>query len=66
MDRFIQGAQDALTSYEAMEARRRALPSKRFPPAPSKPLAGPTWAPKMTEAERKEFEQYVIDNDLPF
>lgn len=67
MDRFIHGAEDALRSYEVMQARLQALmPAKRFPPMPSKPLTGSTWAPKMTEAERKEFDQYVIDNNLPF
>jgi len=65
MDRFAHDAADALRGYEEMQARLQALPAKRFPPAPRTPYAG-TWAPKMTDAERKEFDQYVIDNNLPF
>lgn len=65
MDRFTHDAVDALRSYEAMEVRRRSLPAKRFDPAPRAPYAG-TWAPKMTEAERKEHEQHVEDENLPF
>lgn len=65
MDRFTAGAQDALTQYLEMDARRRALPAKRWPPR-REPKTGTTWSPRMSEQERKEHEQYVIDNDLPF
>lgn len=52
--------------YEAGRLKRLHSAGKRFPPLPPKPLTGRTWAPKMTEAERKAHEQYVIDNNLPF
>jgi hypothetical protein len=51
--------------YEAMEARRHALPAKRFPPAPHDPCPA-VWRPMMTEQERNEHEQYVRNNNLPF
>lgn len=66
MDRFAHDAADALRGYEAMEQRRRSLPAKRFPPAPRTPAGGPSWAPKMTDAERAAHEQYVADHNLPF
>jgi hypothetical protein len=56
---------DAITRHMEMEARRRALPAKRFPPAPRTPYAG-TWAPKLTEQEQAELDQYIRDNNLPF
>lgn len=65
MDRFAHDAADALRGYEEMQARLAALPAKRFTPAPRSPYFG-TWAPKMTDAERREHEQYVIENKLPF
>lgn len=40
-------------------------PARRFPPLPPTPIAG-VWSPKMTEQEKKEFDQYVKDNQLPF
>lgn len=65
MDRFEYDAADALDGYEQDLARRTSQGRTRWPPAPPTPYAG-TWAPKMTEAERAAFEQYVIDNNLPF
>lgn len=63
MDRFTADAADALRGYE--EAAIRSQRRTRWPPMPPTPTAG-TWAPKMTDAEKAEFEQYVIENDLPF
>jgi len=57
-------AADALQQYEEM-ARRRSY-AKRFPPKPVEPCTGESWRPVMTEHERREHEQYVIENQLPF
>lgn len=54
-------AADALQQYEET-ARRRTL----WPPMPAKPAGGEPWRPVMTEQQRKEHEQYVRDNGLPF
>lgn len=64
MDRFAHDAADALRGYEDIE-RRVSQSRTRWPPAPLTPYAG-TWAPKMTDAERAEFEKYVAENNLPF
>jgi hypothetical protein len=60
-----EDAQDALQQYEEMEQRRRSLPAKRFPPVRTVGYTS-VWAPRMTEQQRKEHEQYVKDNNLPF
>lgn len=65
MDRFAHDAADALRGYEDEIGRRTNQARTRWPPVPRTPYAG-TWAPKMTDAERKEHEQYVIENNLPF
>jgi hypothetical protein len=54
-------AADALQQYEEM-AKRRTL----WPPKPVEPCTGEPWRPVMTEQERREHEQYVEMNDLPF
>lgn len=70
-NKFNQDAADALTGYVDRRARLvskwRALNgTMRYPaPRPSEPIAG-VWAPTMTEQQRKEHEQYVIENRLPF
>jgi hypothetical protein len=48
----------------AHEVRLRRPPIGYGPRAPSKPAG--TWAPKMTEQQQREHEQYVRDNNLPF
>ena len=54
-------AADALQQYEEM-AKRRTL----WPPMPVKPAGSEPWRPVMTEQERREHEQYVRENFLPF
>lgn len=58
MDKFNQGAADALQQYEA---RRQT----RWPPLQSKPPAS-VWRPRLTEQERAEREQYIKEHNLPF
>jgi hypothetical protein len=58
-------ATDARQQYEEMEQRRRALLSKRFPPARSTGYAS-VWSPVMTEQRRKEHEQQMADGIIPF
>lgn len=60
MDKFTDGAKDALQQYEEM-GRRRTL----FPPLHSPPPAS-VWQPVMTAEERAAHEQYVKDHNLPF
>jgi hypothetical protein len=43
-------------------AKRRTL----WPSMPVKPATGEPWRPVMTEQERKQHEQYVRENNLPF
>lgn len=59
-DMWIDAA-DTLKQYEEA-ARRQTL----WPPMPVKPAGGEPWRPVMTEQERREHEQYVRENDLPF
>lgn len=40
-------------------------PPPKWPPMPSKP-GGEPWRPVMTEQQRREHEQYVRENNLPF
>ncbi len=61
MDKFANDAADAIKQYEE-SPKRRTL----WPPMPVKPAGGEPWRPVMTEQQRKEHEQYVRDNDLPF
>jgi hypothetical protein len=61
----IEDAEDALQRYEDMERRRRSLLAKRFQPVRTVGYTS-VWAPTLTEQQRKEREQYVKDNDLPF
>lgn len=60
MDKFTQGAADALQQYEE-SAKRRTL----WPPLKSAPPAS-VWSPVMTEQQRVEREQYIKDHNLPF
>ena len=59
MDKFTEGAKDALQHYD--EAGRRT----RWPPLQSEPPAS-IWRPTMTEQQRTEHEQYVKEHNLPF
>lgn len=54
-------AADALQQYEET-ARRRT----KWPPLSVAPCTGEPWRPVMTEQQRREHEQYVRDNNLPF
>ena len=54
-------AADALKQYE--ESPKRCT---LWPPMPVKPAGGEPWRPVLTEQQRKEHEQDVRDNDLPF
>jgi len=60
-----EDAADARQQYEEMEQRRRALLSKRFPPARSTGYAS-VWSPVLTEQQRKEHEQQIADGTIPF
>jgi hypothetical protein len=60
-----EDADDAHQQYEEMDLKRRSLPAKRFAPASTGGYAS-VWAPLMNEQQRKEHEQYVKDNGLPF
>lgn len=60
MNRLEQDAADALTAYE-----RQARHKQGYGPKPPEPLHG-TWAPKMTEQEKKEQEQYIKRHSCPF
>ena len=55
---------DAIEARDWYEetAQRRTL----WPPTPVEPCTGEPWRPVMTEQERREHEQYVKVNDLPF
>ncbi len=61
MNRFEIDAHDALTAFEARQKRHAAgyAPRPRSSPAS-------TWAPKMTEQQKQELEQYIKDHNLPF
>lgn len=61
MNRFER---DALESLEAYEERQRRH-AKRHPPM-RRSLPASTWAPKLTEQQQQEQEQYIKDNALPF
>lgn len=60
MNKLETEAYDALVAYE-VRLRKAPLPVPR-------PLSKPTstWAPKFTEQQQREHEQYVKDNNLPF
>lgn len=64
MNRLEQDATDTLQDHEeraAFKAADRARWARAQPPV----IVG-TWAPSMTEQQRREHEQYVVDNHLPF
>lgn len=54
-------AADALKHYDDAAIRRTL-----FPRAPTEPATVEPWRPMMTEQERRQHEQYVLDNNLPF
>lgn len=59
--------QDAADTLEAHERREKFRASERARWAKAQPeKLGPNWAPKLTEQEQKELDQYVADNNLPF
>lgn len=41
-------------------------PPPKWPPMPSKPAKHEPWRPVMTEQQRREHEQYIRENNLPF
>jgi hypothetical protein len=61
----IEDASDALQQYEEMEQRRRSLAAKLFPPLRTVGYTS-VWSPRMMEQQRKEHEQRVKDENLPF
>lgn len=61
MDKLETEAYDALVAYEV---RLRRPPIGFGPRPPSKPAG--VWAPKFTEQQQREHDQYVRDNNLPF
>lgn len=61
MNKLEAEAYDALVAYEV---RLRKAPIGYGPRPASKPTG--TWAPKMTDQQKREHEQYVRDNRLPF
>ena len=63
MNRLTHGAVDALYSHEELAERRRHAAG--YVPQPRSAISG-VWRPVMTEQQKREFEQYVIDNQLPF
>lgn len=61
MNKLETEAYDALVAYEV---RLRRAP---WPPVPRPaPKPAGTWAPKFTEQQQREHEQYLRDNKLPF
>lgn len=62
--KLSQDAHDALTAYEAQQAFRDAERA-RWARAQPRTIVG-TWAPTMTEQEKQQHDQYVIEQNLPF
>jgi hypothetical protein len=62
--RLEQDAADALQGHEDRQ-RRRTAERARWAMAQPVRIVG-TWAPSMTAQQKKEHDQYVIDNRLPF
>lgn len=59
--------QDAHDSLQAFELRQKFIALERARWALSAPKkCTSVWAPVLTEQQKQEQQQYVIDNNLPF
>lgn len=61
MSKHTNDARDALVAFE----ERQKQAGRGYPPAPRAKAAG-VWSPRMTEQQKREHDQYVIDHKLPF
>lgn len=61
MNRIEAEAHDSLVAFE----ERRKRHAKGYPPQP-RTFPASTWAPKLTEQQQIEQEQYIKEHNLPF